>query len=284
MAEDGDNNREISSGEEKARADGWTPKEEWVESGGDEASWVDHKEFNFRGELMNRISSQTRNLKSRDRDIEELRGAIRELTTHNRKVAEAEYKKALRDLKHQKLQAAKEENPEAVIEIENQIDELKEHAEEFKNTASSTENVNQNQEEPRPEFVAWVKDEKNSWYMKDNVMQYAANGIVAEYIRNNPEGTPTEALEFMEKQIKEEFPHKFNNKRKLPRSSSVTEQDPNGGGPGGDGGGKKKYNKSDLSEEQLVFAKTFEMQGALSIQEYVNQLAELGELPSQQRG
>ena len=86
-------------------------------------------------------------------------------------------------------------------------------------------------------------------------------------------------LKYVDQQIRKEFPHKF---KKLPVGASVT-------GTSGRGKSKMQVNKrnnkfsyKDLSKEQQGIADSFVASGVYTdAQEYVDQLAELGEIPAQ---
>ena len=62
--------------EQTAIDGGWLPEIQWE---GEPDEWVDAKTFNNRGELMERIKSQTSQLKGQDKRIQKMQKAIDEL-------------------------------------------------------------------------------------------------------------------------------------------------------------------------------------------------------------
>jgi excinuclease UvrABC nuclease subunit len=250
---------------------GWRPKEEWE---GNPEEWVDSDEFIRRGELMDKISSQTRQMKGLESRVSEQAETINELKTHHEKVAEIEYEKAMKALKDGKVRAMENEEFEKAMDYDDKIADLKEDK-------KATEKV---KEEPAkqddPEVNAWM--EKNSWYSSDAVMTGAAEAVALEYVRLNPEGysNPKLVLDYIDKKMREEFPNKFEEDKtstaKRPSASTeVTE--PAKGKPST----KSKYNKKHLNEMQRGIADRFSKAGVMTIQEYVDQLEQLGELEVQ---
>ena len=180
--------------EQRALAQGWVPKDQYTGTG----KWRDAEEFLDRGELFAKIDEQNRKLRNTESTLEELK-------KHYRKVAETEYKRALADLKNQKKEALNEGNADLVIEIDEQIDATKTEAD----TAMRQIDARmQPQEVPNPAFLAWVN--RNPWYQTDTAMKIYADTIGAE-LHSKGMYNPTEILTEVERRVKKEFVHKFNN-------------------------------------------------------------------------
>jgi len=259
---------ELTPTEEKALELGWVPKEEWE---GPEDQWVDAREFLFRGELMGKIHSQGRTLQTYAQQIDSLKKALKELGEHNKKIAETEYKKALRQLRAELREAEANEEYDVAEELEEKIDELREAKKSLEKDDleddTSTKTV---QPEVPPEVIEWQS--KNDWYEKDTMMRAAANAAALEYRQMNPNATVKEHLAYIDKKIREAFPHKFGKTSPPPM-----------GGKSNSGGrkvrGKSKYTVDDLNDMQRSLAKSLVESGAFKdVQEYVDQLAELGEI------
>jgi len=269
----------VSSVEEQAREQGWRPKDEFD---GDPDSWVDAKEFLFRGELMGRIQSQGKYIKSQDRKLAEMQEGLRQLGEHNARIAEREYEKAIKSLREEKRRAIEDGDGATVVSIDEKIDELKaDKVELSKRTA--TDNINtaktSKEEEFNEVFHDWQSKPENTWYETDFIMQGAADAAGIAYIRENPNATPQDVLKHVSAVIRKEFKHKFKNT--AAERSTVIEPDSTGTGTSRRFT-KQKYSERDLSREQRKFADTFVNSGAFkSVQDYVDQLAELGELPAQ---
>lgn len=266
---------------EQAIAQGWQPEEEWE---GDPDKWVDYKEFVLRGELMDRISHQTKKINAFEKDNERLKKTLKNLAVHNKKMAELEYNRALKALRAEKVSALEENDHEAAVEIDEKIADLKKDQETFTAELSEeeeTSNENEQQEiQYTPEDVnalkSWVN--KNKWFTSNKVMKAAADALGDDYLSNNP-GDISGMLTYIDQEIRKEFPHKFKSNKP---GASVTQSS-------GRATSKKKetrtstYSVGDMSDEQKSVAKQFVEMGVFqSAQEYVDQLAELGELPAQQ--
>ena len=247
---------------EKARADGWRPKEEWE---GPEDQWVDYGEFNYRGELMGRISEQSNIIHNQKKQLDEVKQTINDLKAFQNKIAENEYNKIMKTLRAQKAQAIEDGEGQLVAEIEEQIDDLKETraASEEKPTKTNSDV----EPEMHPEVRAWLDNPANSWYNTDSVLRGAATAIAAE-IAEDPSKSPGVVLREMTERIRKELPHKFRG------GSAVSGGDQNSRP---NGGGKKKRTLNDLEPFQQEVAKRFVRDGVMTADEYIEQLDALGE-------
>lgn len=258
-----------SDAESRARAGGWVPKEEWQ---GAEDEWVDYREFNFRGELMERIQSQTKALKKSDKTVGELKQAIKALGEHNAKIAEMQYDRAMRSLRKEKANAIAEQDSDKIAEIEENIDKLNAAKANSKFDFDITEEPTQ--ATPNPEFLNWQARPENSWYGKDTPMTATADALAVQFAQERSGNyTPRELLEHVDRQLRKEFPHKFGGSAGRVSESSAQ---------GASRSRSKKFSARDLNEEQRAIGRRFVEAGAFKeIQEYVDQLADLGEISSQ---
>ena len=259
---------EYTPTEEKAMSSGWRPEDEWS---GDSDDWVDAKTFNRNGEFMSRIQQQSKELNSNRSELESLKAGIKELGEHNKKIAEQEFKKAMKALKQEKVSALEEEDHSAVVDIDDKIDELKESKRVVDTSQSEDMHEAAKNVAPNPAFTEWAST--NEWYHKSITMRGAADAIGMEYADAH-QGAPIEdVLKHVTKRMTEEFPNKFGNTNQS-KPSTVTETS---------GAGKRvkkaKYTSKDLTSEQLEFAKMFVNQGAFEdVQEYVDSLVKSGDL------
>lgn len=265
---------------EKAISQGWRPQEEWE---GDPAEWVDAKEFVFRGELMDRIKQQSSKLTEFSKENKEIKEALRILGEHNKKIAEQEYKKALADLKKQKITARENDDYETEIEIEDRIEELKTSKKELEDEAEKVVKTDEekeggeNSENKLPPAVNdWLQNESNKWYHSDPVMRGAADSVYLQHLQFNPEDFMG-ALKKVDETMKAYFPEKFGKTKKS--GAAVTETSNRNTANKRGNQNSKKATVRDLSDEQRHVAQTFVDTGVFSnVQEYVDQLVELGEL------
>lgn len=255
----------LSDIEVEASEKGWVPEKEWD---GDPKDWRPAREFLDRGELMDRISSQTKQLNQYDAKIQTLETSLKQLTEHNKKVAELEYSKAMSDLKKQKADALDVGDHTAVVELDDKMSELKQSKQE----TETLEQAPQSPQGPHPEVTAWMTE--NTWYNTDMALRGAADAIANQFLALNPaaESTPSVVLTHVSQQLLQEFPEKFG---KRIRTNATVE--PSNTGSRKNTKGKSKWSKGDLNEMQLGIMKNI-CDENFSEQDYINQLGELGEI------
>jgi len=277
---DVDENDDPDPGESKARDEGWVPRDEWK---GKSADWVDFREFNIRGELMSRIKSQSGQLHALAKKTSNLEEALQVLGEHNKKIADQEYKRAIKDMRAQLREAKGEEDFDTVDELEEQIETLKESQKDLQKEEKEAEETKTSKKEVSKELPPaqkkivedWYNDPNNKWYEEDPFLQPIADRLFVTRLEQNG-GDFSDAFSYMETKIKNRFPDEFGETSK--RKGSVTESNGRASGKK-KAGSKSKFTKSDLSEEQLKVAKTFVDQGIYdNIQDYVNELVSLGEV------
>jgi len=189
---------ELSPVEQEATAQGWVPKEAWVEQGNSPDDWRPAKEFKERGELFKSIHSIKRELKSKD-------AALTALQRHHQFVFEKAHQKALTDLKQTKRQAMKEGDLELVAAADERIEALnEEHEQEKKEIVSATPDASA---QPHPEFQVWI--DRNSWYAEDADLQEFADAMGLVYSNKNPGVNPKQVLAHVETEVRRKFPEKF---------------------------------------------------------------------------
>jgi len=181
---------------ERATSMGWRPIEDWE---GPEEDFIDAKEFVRRQPLFEKIEHQSKELK-------ELRKAFDAFKTHHSKVKEAEYNRALQQLKASRKEAMVNGETEKALYIEEKIEEISEQKAEFDNSVAQIPTPTQVQ----PEFVRW--QEQNSWYQKDRAMTAFADILGVELAKQGM--SPEAVLAEVTKEVKKEFAHKFQNPRR----------------------------------------------------------------------
>lgn len=258
----------LSEIELKASEKGWVPQKEWE---GDPDSWRPAREFLDRGELMDRISSQTKQINQYDTKLSNLEKHLKQLTEHNKKVAKMEYEKALADLKKQKASALDYGNHTAVVELDEKMSDLKQSQQSIE--ALEMEQELQAPMVQHPEVTNWVNN--NNWFNTDIALRGAAEALAQQYLSNNPsaETNPGAVLSYVSEQIQKEFPEKFGVKQQRPSGVS----DPNMSSNSGQKGTKKRWTKSHLNDMQREFMNAI-CDDEFTEQDYINQLGELGEL------
>lgn len=186
---------QVSVIEQKALDQGWVPEDQWE---GNPEDWRPAKEFVDRGELFKKIDDVRRENKA-------LRQGHEELLKHHQRVRQAAYEEALATLKAQKKAALAEGDVDAIVEIDEKIDEQKEI-----HRQTRTEQVQQ-AAQPDPVFEAWIS--KNAWYTSDAAMKGAADEVARQtFLRGTRD--KEDILAAVEREIKKAFPQKFENPRR----------------------------------------------------------------------
>ena len=255
---------EPTPAQQKALDGGWTDLDSWH---GDPEEWVDYKEFNFRGELMGALSEKSSIIANQKRQIDENTKVITDLAELQRRTAEREYKKALKDLTAQKAEAVTEGDGERVVELDEAIDGLKTEAEEAIAEPKATPTTPSQQ----PEIATWLSQPENQWYNQDPFLKSVAEGIAKTIMQNNPQTPVQSMLDQMTAKMKLELPHKFKS-----NVNSVDSGDGDITGATTRKGKKPKF--GDLTQEQQDVARLFVKQGVMTQEEYIEDLVALGDI------
>lgn len=244
--------------EQRAIEQGWRPKEEWD---GDEADWRDARTYIDRGELLGKLKTQNAELK-------EVKQMLSYMSEHNKKVYAAGYQKAIADLKVQRIAAMKDENYEAVAAIEEAIDQNKEALQTIQKTPATpqTSGINKTLE------AEWLA--KNPWYKTDTSMKAWANGMALEYGRVNQGVTEEEIYDFLSKQVRKEFPHKF--KRVGAPSPDGEGRQANSGNNDKDAKGAFEKLMAQLPEDHARAARALVRDGHVTKEKYVQDYDQIG--------
>lgn len=240
-----------------ARQGGWVPQDDWIGQGKDPALWRDAQIFNERGEFMRKISNLSKRVKSQDETLSQL-------AEHHKKVAEFERNKVLNELKKQKVDALRDDNHERVVEIDDEINDLK-----AMQIPDVQVNVNDARAELEESAKAWVG--RNQWYEHDQDLRAQANIFMAGYRANNPQATPERIFEFAETQIRKSNPDKFRPKggaSPVASSERTTHARSKTG---------KAYPKlSEIDFEYQKIARNFEALGVMKADAYIKELVDTG--------
>jgi hypothetical protein len=260
--EDNKPSPEALAAEEKARKFGWTPKEDFK---GDEKQWRTAEEFLQRGEEINgflrkdleRIQGKNLTL---EQELKEVRKAVEEFKGFHEKTAETAYKKALAELQAKKKEAIVVGDGETVIDVENQIEELKEQRvkPEPKKTEDSTDVPDAIYQE---QFITWQAE--NPWFQKDSALRAAASGFADEVKYENPNLKGKAFLEAVTEKVKGAFPDRFDVSPRE-RHSAVE-----GNSGGGNRGGSNKKSYADLPSDAKDACDKFVKQGLITKEQYV---------------
>ena len=227
--------------QKEARMFGWVPREEFR---GSDEEWVDADVFVKRGKEINPILRKNneilmKKLDEKAKEIDSIKASVEEFKKFQKEAFErkqADYEVQIAELKAKKREAIAEGNGDLVVDIDDQIDEIKEAQREAKQEAAKKpEEPAKSADIPEdPSLQAWLG--RNQWFGQDTEMTDVANGLGASVRRQFPHLSGQAFLDKLDEKITEYFPHKvLGNKA---RGSAV---DSSGDVRGGSGSGKKSY-------------------------------------------
>lgn len=218
--------QDFSPDEVKAMERGWKPQDQWE---GDPNQWKDAKTFNELGELMDRVSHQTR-------EIKDLRETLNEFKEHNRKIEKIALEKAKKELLKQKAEALEVGDYGRVVEIDEDVKKAD------RDLAAANQPAETKKRDPFNEYYQneWIG--KNAWYTSNLTMQGAAEKYAEVYAKEHPDCTPSEIFTHITTEIKKEFPAYFKNPNR---------EDPPAVGSGSNGKGRKsRQSRLNLTAEE----------------------------------
>lgn len=246
---------------ERAAQHGWMPKEEWIEAGNAEDDWKPAKTFIEYGEMLGKIRNQSK-------ELQDTRVALQHVTAKNKDIYEKGYQAALVQLRQQKRDALADGDFVKADELEEKIDATKDELAIVKATPIPRVDVPQ----VDPEHVEWVQ--RNQWY-NTPIMQKTADAIAIEYINNSKKAgqnvTPTDVRNFVELEIKKEFPHKFPQRTKGAPNPDGEGRTTGRADTGSKLDSKLSQAKSGMSDQEKSIMKTIIRSTGMSEQEYLKQ-------------
>lgn len=209
----------MSEIEEKASKMGWVPQEEWK---GDPEKWRPAEEFVERGE--NIVPIMRERIDKLEKELEVIsklnKSELKKVRDSAYEQAKKEYEKELSSLNREKFEAIQEADVEKYQQVEGKILKLQKPEE----PQEETSQVN-------PVFEDWNK--KNTWYAPDlsdigdadETLTLFANAIAGKIQADKPNLPPEQFFAEVEKRVRAEFPHKFDNpKRKEPAMAETGHQ------------------------------------------------------------
>ena len=256
--------------QKEARLFGWVPKEEFR---GSEDDWVDAEVFVKRGKEINPILRKNnellmKKLDEKAKEIDSIKASVEEFKKFQKESFErktAEYEVQIAQLKSQKREAIAEGNGDLVVDIDDQIDSLKEAQREAKEAAKAKPEPEQPAQvsiPDDPELQGWLN--KNTWFGNDIEMTELANTLGSSVRKQFPHLTSRAFLEKLDDKIREYMPNKF-----LGNKAKGSAVDSSGSVRGTGSSGKKSYDN--LPDDAKQACDRFIKQGWIkSKQEYID--------------
>lgn len=191
--------------EVKASRLGWVPKDEFK---GNPEQWRDADEFLQRGEeihgyLKKDLERLQTTLTQKDREIDEIRRTMAEFQKFHNETEARAYTRAIEQLKQAKVTAIEQGDGNKVVELDEQIDQLKEAQ---KKPAIE---VKQEVDRVNQEYLDWLPN--NRWYLEDRELQELAEDFGEAIKKRNPELVGKAFLDEVTKKVKKVAPEKFEN-------------------------------------------------------------------------
>ncbi len=244
--------KEYTETEQQAIDQGWNPDF-------DGPNQRSAREFLDRGELLTKIKQQSAEL----RKVTDMVGA---LSDHNKQVYKAGYERAIKDLRVAKAQAIDKGEGATVVQIDEAIDN---HQAELRKLEARP--TTQQQVGPTQEFTSFV--ERNDWYKETASMRHWAHGMAIEFAKVNPDATEADVYKFIEKEVRKEFPAKFN-RRGPPSPDGEGRQVESKSTKGGSGSFEKLL--ATLPEDQARVAREMVKRNVLTKEKYVEDYERIG--------
>lgn len=189
--------------EQSAINQGWKPKDQWQ---GAEDEWIPAKAFLKNGELIARERAAKQDASQKEK-------VIKAMKEFHLKVKEDAKKEVFDTLRKQKRDAIKQEDFPRVAELDLQLEELQSNLDrKFQTHDAAIKQVEAQNVAPAPEFVDWSA--RNPWYVPGGTtgLTAEADTLGVAYAQRNPNKSPTEILDYVEKTIKKMYPEQFRNK------------------------------------------------------------------------
>lgn len=189
---------EYSPAEVEAMELGWQPKEEFDKNPSNEGKrWRS-------AELFLELKPLYEHTDSVKRQNKQLQKALDEVVTMFGNVQKDQYEKALKDLKAQKRAALLEGETEQALELDDQIEELREKKPETKKELKADL-------EDDSQAIEWMR-KNGHWYTKDEDAREYADLLAVKYSEQGK--SVQEVLDIIGKKVKQRFPDLFINPRK----------------------------------------------------------------------
>ena len=247
---------EPTAAEEKAMAGGWRPEHEWE---GDPEDWVSAREFNFRGELMSRITSQGRQIGALEGKLGEAQKLIAASDRVTQRLIKDAVDKTKRDLKAARRAAVEEGDAAKVDDIDEELDTLKETEAELKkgDGGTQTQASADQQRPPTPVEAAWFTYVQGAQWMQDPAKGQPMLKFAQDLVNSDPYITVDDFMEQVVDKSKE-LRGTAKPRRNTPPSGP---DDTKGGSRPRKQRGSNERTAADLNEQQREIGKGYVAEG-----------------------
>ena len=199
-------------------------------------------------------------LKTRGKELKQLRRTVDELKEHMQKQEKVAYEKALKDLQAQRVEAIQSGDVERVQEIDKAQADLP-------------------QVNDTPPAVIDFQERHNEWLTSPSFEHMQMREWVTK--RDNELAqynlSPEEHMKTLEEHLHKQFPDKFGEANPNPEQHIPAVESGSGDNVAAKRG-KKTFRFRDLDTYQKQAAKDFERLGVMAVEDYIKQLVDAGEL------
>lgn len=217
--------------EERARRQGWRPKEEYA---GDPSRWVDAKTFVEKGEAVlpvlrerfhkmeERATATDRELRETRKQLEDTTRVIVELRDMSRVAEERAYARAARDLESREREAVREASEEKFDLLRREREALEQSRPKPPPVAAAAPTPpSPPAPTSNPIVDSWISE--NPWFQSDPVLNSLAIDEDRQVKASHPDWSVQEQLAEVKRRVVDRFPEKFGNtRRKAPPPVSTS--------------------------------------------------------------
>lgn len=249
---------EVNQAEVEAKQFGWMPLEDYK---GNPDEWKDAETFLRRGKEINgflrkdleKIQADNR---KKEAELAEIRATVEEFRKYHNDTEARAYKRAVEELKKEKVVAIEQGDGGRVVEIDDEIDRIKE--------AQQTKPEVKKETAPGydADYVTWAK--ANLWFSTDAELQSLALLIGQEINATDSSIKGRAFYDEVTKRVKEAAPDKFENPA---RNSASVASSSDGRNPST----KKKKGYNDLPAEAKSACDKFVKQKLMTQEQYVSE-------------
>lgn len=255
---------ELSATEQLAKSQGWVPLDEWQ---GDPRDHRSAKEFVDRGELLGKIRSQSQELQA-------VKNIATQLSEQNKKVYQAGYENALKELKAAKVTAIENQDGKALVAIEEKIDDTKDKLA----ALNATKPAATVPTGPSPDYQLYLQ--RNPQYLQSASYRVWSHNVAKEFAQRNPHASEGDVYAFIEEEQQREWPDRYNPSGKAQRRAPPS-PDGEGRGTANKGSGKGSSAGFDaliasMPEDQAKVAKDMVKRGFITKDKYVEDYNSIG--------
>ena len=237
---------EYSPAEQDAMDKGWNP------DGVEGKPNLSAEEFLRNESFFKEIHKLKRDLKKNSEVI----GALKE---HNKQTSTKAYEKAVSDLKSAKKAAAEDDDLSRVIELDDQLDELRSSKQAVDATVVPEGLTEADFAEAYDAFTS-----ANSWYRTNQAMTKQAELVYDAYSTKYPQSLPEDRFDYLMVEMKKDFPAEFGNKQRQ-RSAAVATT----GNTSRSAATASRHTLKDVDSADRAIANTLIKNGVMTEKEYL---------------